>query len=348
MSEAADVPEPSITPSANASEGKTVEPPVISEDQVKIYVSNGTAGNENVSCAEDMMTETVEGPSFEGLGVNVNPSVKDTVDGWKDSTLLEGDVLEPSVANTMAKGMDADIPSVTDIEAEPAENMERPSVGHRVDDILDDDIHEVIPEDAGPKKKSKKRKHKNNADVGESSIPEKKLSKEEKAAKRVRKAERRARRAAQEAANNEEAEDNVPKEVRSSVVQPDVSDEWLPENEPQGGNADEETQDFEEENVTAIMEKRRKAKGKLRMNENRARIGNRRIPKNVAAVSTVNVSLNTKEEQARWRFVANRRIVVEKMLSKVTQKNPNIMSILEEAGVMPTVEVAGQYYPTLV
>ncbi|GAA0166772.1 hypothetical protein LIER_21853 [Lithospermum erythrorhizon] len=110
-------------------------------------------------------------------------------------------------------------------EAEPAGNMERPSVGHGIDDTLDDDIHEVIPDDADPKKKSKKRKHKNNVDVFESSVPKKKQSKEEKAAKRAKKAERGAGRAAQEATDNEAAGDNVPGKVRPSVVQPAVSDE---------------------------------------------------------------------------------------------------------------------------
>ncbi|GAA0185509.1 hypothetical protein LIER_32797 [Lithospermum erythrorhizon] len=145
--------------------------------------------------------------------------------------------------------MDANIPSVTDIEAETAGNMERPSVGHGVDHTLDDDIHEVIPDDVGPKMKSKKRKHKNNVDAGESSL-----------SKKARKAERWARRTAQEVAHNEAVKDNVPEEVRPSIVQPTVSDEWLPGNEPQGDNADEEALDSEEENVDVVMEKWRKAK----------------------------------------------------------------------------------------
>ncbi|GAA0148628.1 hypothetical protein LIER_08017 [Lithospermum erythrorhizon] len=153
------------------------------------------------------------------------------------------------MADTIAEGMDADIPSVTDIEAETARNMERPYVGQGVDDTLDDNFHEVIPEEAGPKKKSKKRKHKKSVDAGESSVPKKKLSKEsvdagessvpkkklskeEKAVKKARKAERRARRAAQEAADAKAIEDDVPEEVRPSVPQQDVSVEWLPKNEP--------------------------------------------------------------------------------------------------------------------
>ncbi|GAA0183559.1 hypothetical protein LIER_30946 [Lithospermum erythrorhizon] len=143
--------------------------------------------------------------------------------------------------------MDATIPSVTDTEAETAGNMERPSVGHGIDDTLDDDIHEVFPEDAGPKKKSKKRKHKNNTDASEPSVHKKKLSKEERAVKRARKAERRATKAAEAKI----AQDNDVKEVVCEeteeliphVVQPSVDDEWLPNHEPQGDNEDDQDEE---------------------------------------------------------------------------------------------------------
>ncbi|GAA0168072.1 hypothetical protein LIER_22876 [Lithospermum erythrorhizon] len=234
--------------------------------------------------------------------------------------------------------MDADIPSVTDTEAKTAGNMERPSVGHWIDDILDDDIHEVIPEDAGSKKKSKKRKHKNNDDVGEPSVPKKKLSKEEKAAKKAKKAERKARRAAQEAVDNEASEVNVPEEVRPSIVQPAVSDEWLPENESQDGNADKKAQDSKEDNVVAVMEKWRKAKGKLRMNETRTRIGNQRIQENVAAVSTINVSLNTEEEQIRWSCIIEvallKKRTIESHIYAASGEENNNMCFLQEKNNM--------------
>ncbi|GAA0182139.1 hypothetical protein LIER_30328 [Lithospermum erythrorhizon] len=113
------------------------------------------------------------------------------------------------------------------------------------------------------------------------------------------------------------------------VTQPSVDDEWLPEPEPKGGDAPGDVQDSDIEDVADVMSRRQNAKGKLRMNESRTRVGNMRIPKNITAVSTANVSLNFEEEEPRWRFVANRRIAVEKM-SETTKKNPNIMGILEE------------------
>ncbi|GAA0185756.1 hypothetical protein LIER_33044 [Lithospermum erythrorhizon] len=148
--------------------------------------------------------------------------------------------------------------------------------------------------------------------------------------------------------DKEEAEETVPEEVRPFVVQPNTDDEWLPEHEPQGNNANDEAQESEEENISFVITKRRKTTSKLRLNRNRTRVGNKRVPKNVVAVSTANVELNSEEEQAKWRFVVNRRVAAEKMLSEVTKKNPNIVGILKGAGVMPTVQAVGSSYPKLV
>ncbi|GAA0152241.1 hypothetical protein LIER_10769 [Lithospermum erythrorhizon] len=287
----------------------------------------------------------------------------DTVDGWKDSTFLEEDLLEPSLVDTIAKGMDTDIPSVDDIELVTVAATEKvtPSVidtaietvGQEEIDTMDDDVEDMTPEKARQqKKKSKKRRLRKLADTAENSEPKKKLSKEDRAAKRARKVERRARKAAEAKTgqdnNVEEVMPEETEEVIPPVVQPSIDDEWLPEHEQQGDNEDDQSEESDKDDVDAVMDKRRKTKGKLRMKENRTRIGNRRIPRNVAAVPTTNVSLNSKEEQAKWKFVVNRCIVAEKLLTKVTQKNPNIMSILEKVGVMPTVEAAGPYYPKLV
>ncbi|GAA0155499.1 hypothetical protein LIER_13213 [Lithospermum erythrorhizon] len=199
MSEVADVSEPSITSSVNASEGNTAEPHLISEEPVKPDAGSGAAGDENVSCAEDMMTEKVEGSTTEGLGINVDPGVKDTLDGLKDPTPLEGDVLDPSVV-TLVEGMDAKILCVADTEPVTAK-------------AADENIQEIIPEETGPKKKSKKRKHNKGDNVGEFLVPRTKLNKEEKVAKKARKAQKRARRAAQEVSDAEAAEDDVPKNI---------------------------------------------------------------------------------------------------------------------------------------
>ncbi|GAA0173037.1 hypothetical protein LIER_41447 [Lithospermum erythrorhizon] len=53
-------------------------------------------------------TTSLEVPSTKGLGVNVNPSVGDKLNGLKDSTPSRGDVLRPSaddsVKDTVAEG----------------------------------------------------------------------------------------------------------------------------------------------------------------------------------------------------------------------------------------------------
>ncbi|GAA0181473.1 hypothetical protein LIER_30248 [Lithospermum erythrorhizon] len=156
-------------------------------------------------------------------------------------------------------------------------------------------------------------------------------SKEEREAKRARKAERSAKREVEKAADadvHEEAEDHI--------------------SEEEGGNEYEEAQKSDEEDIAVVITKKRKATSKPRLNENRTRVGNKRVLKNVAAVSTTNVALNFEEEQANWRLVANRRVSAEKMLSEVTKKNANIIGILEGAGVMPTIEAVGPYFPKLV
>ncbi|GAA0160645.1 hypothetical protein LIER_17153 [Lithospermum erythrorhizon] len=158
-------------------------------------------------------------------------------------------------------------------------------------------------------------------EVGASSEPKRKLSKEERDAKRAIKAARRATKAAEDVADDdvhEEAEDHVPEQKVPPVVQPTIADEWLPEHEPHGGNADEEAHESDEEDISGVITNRRKATSKLKLNENRTRVGNKRVSKNVDEVSTSNVALNSKEEHAKWMFVANRRVAAEKILFKVT------------------------------
>ncbi|GAA0176116.1 hypothetical protein LIER_29168 [Lithospermum erythrorhizon] len=139
----------------------------------------------------------------------------------------------------------------------------------------------------------------------------------------------------------------VAKEQVPPVEERHVSNEWLPEHEQQGDNDKENEQGSNEEDIVVVIIKRRKAKGKLKINENRSRVRNKRVPKNVV-VSTENVAMNSKEEEAKWKFVASRRIFAERMMSENTKKNPDIMSILEDAGVMPTVEIVSPYYPKLI
>ncbi|GAA0169173.1 hypothetical protein LIER_23716 [Lithospermum erythrorhizon] len=68
--------------------------------------------------------------------------------------------------------------------------------------------------------------------------------------------------------------------------------------------------DSDHEDVETVMSRRRKAKGKLKINENRTRVGNKRISKNIIDVLLENVALNIDEENAKWKFVADQRIVI--------------------------------------
>ncbi|GAA0161620.1 hypothetical protein LIER_17895 [Lithospermum erythrorhizon] len=90
---------------------------------------------------------------------------------------------------------------------------------------------------------------------------------------------------------------DVPEKEVPPVVQPTVFDELLPEHGPRGEDVAQKSDD---EDVAAMMKRRMKAKGKLRMNENRIIVGNKRVPKNVDAVFTANVALNSEEEKAKW------------------------------------------------
>ncbi|GAA0155644.1 hypothetical protein LIER_13330 [Lithospermum erythrorhizon] len=310
IAEVADASDPSITPSVEDAMGKTVEPLVVYDKSVDDVGKHVPVGDDiDLSHKDKAMTKGEKVPTTTDLGNKVETL-------WL--RLWDADIAsvvdrKPVTAKATNEGV---IPSITDTNAESTGNMKRPTSGQGLDDTLDSDIQEVIPKDVGQKKKSKKRKHKKSFDVGESSKPKRKLSKEERKSKRARKAERKAKRAADEAAdaNND------------------------------GDNADEEAQESEEEHIAAVITKRRKATSNLKLNKNITRVRNKRVPKNVAAVFTTNVALNSEEE----RFVANRRVAAKKMLSEMTKKNPNIIGILEGAGVMPTVEAVGPYYPQLV
>ncbi|GAA0168014.1 hypothetical protein LIER_22831 [Lithospermum erythrorhizon] len=201
---------------------------------------------------------------------------------------------------------------------------------------------------AEEKKKSKKTKHKTGVDIGEAFEPKKKLNKEERAPKKARRTERKARKAVETITEARAAEEDVQETAEEEApvdVRPTGSDSWNPTVEQDEAGIEEAEQGSDDEDVSAIIIKRRKAKGKLKINENRSTAGNKRIPKNFIVVSTENVALNYEEEQPKWRFVASQRIAAELMLSKKTKKNANITSILEEVGVMPTVETGGPYYP---
>ncbi|GAA0163826.1 hypothetical protein LIER_39667 [Lithospermum erythrorhizon] len=88
--------------------------------------------------------------------------------------------------------------------------------------------------------------------------------------------------------------------------------------------------------------------GKLKINDTRKRVNNKRIPKNVAPVSTVGIALNSKDEEAKWKFIYNRKLAPERVLSDVTKRNMVIMNIIKEVGILSVVDNVGPYWPKLV
>ncbi|GAA0169550.1 hypothetical protein LIER_24006 [Lithospermum erythrorhizon] len=143
--------------------GKTAEPSIVSEKSAGEISKDVPKGDGEDVSHVDTMTEGVEVPSTKGLGVDVNPSVEDTLDWLKDSTLSRGDVMksfvDDSIKDIVDEGMHADlpsvfdtkpvivkatgegvIPSVTNTVVETAGSMERPTVSQGIDDTLNADI----------------------------------------------------------------------------------------------------------------------------------------------------------------------------------------------------------------
>ncbi|GAA0172218.1 hypothetical protein LIER_26083 [Lithospermum erythrorhizon] len=83
---------------------------------------------------------------------------------------------------------------------------------------------------------------------------------------------------------------------------------------------------------------RRQSKGKMKVNDDRNRINNRRIAKGVEDMSIDmsigGVHFNSKENEARWNFVCARNILPERYLSEATMKNQTCMEIIEESGML--------------
>ncbi|GAA0170227.1 hypothetical protein LIER_24533 [Lithospermum erythrorhizon] len=60
---------------------------------------------------------------------------------------------------------------------------------------------------------------------------------------------------------------------------------------------------------------------KVKNDDTRTRVNNKRIPKNVAPLSTVGIALNSKDEESKWKFIYNRRLAPKRVLSDVTKRN---------------------------
>ncbi|GAA0174485.1 hypothetical protein LIER_27869 [Lithospermum erythrorhizon] len=93
---------------------------------------------------------------------------------------------------------------------------------------------------------------------------------------------------------------------------------------------------------------KRKSKGKIKLNDDRNRINNRRIAKGVEDMDTEGIDFASEENEARWNFVCAKKILAERYLSEATVKNQTYMHILDESGMNALVEDIGPHWPSIV
>ncbi|KAK2408249.1 hypothetical protein QL285_043774 [Trifolium repens] len=78
------------------------------------------------------------------------------------------------------------------------------------------------------------------------------------------------------------------------------------------------------------------------------KIGGRIIPQNVPDVPMDNISFHFIESAQKWKFVANRRLALERELSAEALEQKEIIALIEKAGLMKTVSGIGDCYEKLV
>ncbi|GAA0176026.1 hypothetical protein LIER_29093 [Lithospermum erythrorhizon] len=86
------------------------------------------------------------------------------------------------------------------------------------------------------------------------------------------------------------------------------------------------------EDVAEILKQR--SKEKLKKNDNRNKVYNRRIAKDVPNVPIEGVDFNSEEHEARWKFICASNILPEKYLFEITYNNQTYIAILEDASPM--------------
>ncbi|GAA0161321.1 hypothetical protein LIER_17664 [Lithospermum erythrorhizon] len=119
--DAEDLSEHPTVPSVVDSMGKTLEPFDVSIGDMGSGVDNLEGGSVNVSIADDTVSDAGKQPSVKNLGECVDPSVKDNVDGLKESVPIRGDEARPTVNGPVK--VENVTPSVKDTTMEDAEGM---------------------------------------------------------------------------------------------------------------------------------------------------------------------------------------------------------------------------------
>ncbi|GAA0149080.1 transmembrane signal receptor [Lithospermum erythrorhizon] len=92
---------------------------------------------------------------------------------------------------------------------------------------------------------------------------------------------------------------------------------------------EDDVEETDEEGVTNSL--RERSNGKLKVNDSRNRINNRRIVKDVEEVPTDGVDFCSEEHEAKWKYVCARNILPERFLFEVTYNNQTYIDILQDA-----------------
>ncbi|WJX76433.1 hypothetical protein P8452_59852 [Trifolium repens] len=78
------------------------------------------------------------------------------------------------------------------------------------------------------------------------------------------------------------------------------------------------------------------------------KLGGKIIPQNVPDVPMDNISFHFIESAQKWKYVANRRLALERELSDEALEQKEIIALIEKAGLMKTVSGIGDCYEKLV
>ncbi|GAA0158009.1 hypothetical protein LIER_38569 [Lithospermum erythrorhizon] len=112
---------------------------------------------------------------------------------------------------------------------------------------------------------------------------------------------------------------------------------------------DEESDEESDDNMDAYRVSKRKSKGKLKKNDNRTRIGNRRVAHDVPNAPLEGIILESEDQRATWKIICGRKIVPERSLSKAIIKNSQTyIDILQDAKVLSMMDNAKRYWVRLV
>ncbi|GAA0138676.1 hypothetical protein LIER_00375 [Lithospermum erythrorhizon] len=137
----------------------------------------------------------------------------------------------------------------------------------------------------------------------------------------------------------EEAEETILEEVRPTVVQPDADDEWLPEHEPQGEDAQEEARESDEEDIVVVIIKRRKTTSKLKFNETEQELRTKASPRMLLSGIDETVKILRDEighlNGVIQSSIARKSVLETRLPSLNGEDDPDVDTSVDDSGAKP-------------